>query len=791
MPESTPAVFLSYASQDAEAARRIAEALRAADIEVWFDEAELGGGDAWDRKIKQQIRECALFIPVVSANTEARLEGYFRREWRIAVDRMADMDDALPFLVPIVIDDTDDATARVPDRFRERQWTHLPGGETTPAFVERLATLLAADTATPPPPPERTAGAARIRRDKPGALPTWLMACIVVVGVGTGLYYAVGLPLLHRSGDDAPTPPLAPALATPPISDERPYIIGTLAVLPPQVIVRTPESTAFAESLQEELLTELNRLRSFELVAQSAASPPNADFMVETSLQLDGAERRVTLRIIEAATNRHIAAETFSRTPDATVNAALLRKELAWDMAIRIYRDLREERPPSPASQARLDQVVAKLTAEADALRVRFWGDDGDPPDPSLYERLMELTRETLAIVPDHPQALTDHGSFLGHAAFVGRANFFDDNWRQSTLLSLRRAAANNPTSVAAQRNLGNYYLTTEGQPSLSLPYLQDAVRLADADAPYANNWPYYQLASALHQTGQSVAALRVLERAPHDPAIDQLSYWTDPFIATRRFGDALDFLRHHAPRLSAADAGGSALTIDHLITDMEVRWSGDREALRPFVARLDNDPFATAGMRCRYHLAIGDYAGVLQEMAAVEPGRDPYAPNPIEMALYRGLALARTGNETLAHSFFRSVLSRFTTGPEAEMMLQRVPGIVHSSSAFMHAGLGQIDEMHTSIEAARASTDPGRNLQGYLQAEYLIALAYAEAGAVTEACATINQLLSTPSTESTGSVLANVSFDQLHDTPEFQTLIGRHQDQLQDPAILDRLFAE
>jgi len=52
LPErvNTPsgAVFLSYASQDAEAAARICDALRAAGIEVWFDQSELRGGDAWD-----------------------------------------------------------------------------------------------------------------------------------------------------------------------------------------------------------------------------------------------------------------------------------------------------------------------------------------------------------------------------------------------------------------------------------------------------------------------------------------------------------------------------------------------------------------------------------------------------------------------------------------------------------------------------------------------------------------------------------------------------------------------
>jgi len=78
------AVFLSYASQDAEAARRICDALRAAGVEVWFDQSELRGGDAWDAKIRGQIASCALFVPVISANTQARLEGYFRIEWKLA-----------------------------------------------------------------------------------------------------------------------------------------------------------------------------------------------------------------------------------------------------------------------------------------------------------------------------------------------------------------------------------------------------------------------------------------------------------------------------------------------------------------------------------------------------------------------------------------------------------------------------------------------------------------------------------------------------------------------------------
>jgi hypothetical protein len=131
---SAGAVFLSYASQDAEAAKRICDALSAAGIEVWFDKSELRGGDAWDRKIREQIHFCRLLIPVISAETGPRDEGYFRREWALASDRTRDMAEKRAFLIPVVIDDTPERGASVPDKFHQIQWTRLPAGMTPPAL---------------------------------------------------------------------------------------------------------------------------------------------------------------------------------------------------------------------------------------------------------------------------------------------------------------------------------------------------------------------------------------------------------------------------------------------------------------------------------------------------------------------------------------------------------------------------------------------------------------------------------------------------------------------------------
>jgi hypothetical protein len=150
MSGSGKAVFLSYTSQDAGAAKRICEALRAGGIEVWFDQSELRGGDAWDQKIRQQIRDCALFIPIISANTASRHEGYFRLEWNLADQRTHKIARNRPFIFPVCLDTTPDAGADVPDSFLRVQWTRLPAGETPAAFVDRISELLSPGDASAP-----------------------------------------------------------------------------------------------------------------------------------------------------------------------------------------------------------------------------------------------------------------------------------------------------------------------------------------------------------------------------------------------------------------------------------------------------------------------------------------------------------------------------------------------------------------------------------------------------------------------------------------------------------------
>ena len=217
---STPtgAVFLSYASEDAAAAQLIADELRAAGIKVWFDQSELRGGDAWDRRIREQIHDCRLFIAVISANTERRDEGYFRREWALAADRTRDMVHNRAFLVPVVIDGTTDRDPAVPEKFRELQWTRLPGGETPAAFVERVRHLLSPEN-SPAPDSARSVSSA-IASSAPARGRISRRRGMLYGAIAAAALVAVGYFALERLNRPKPGVPGAASIAVLPLANE-------------------------------------------------------------------------------------------------------------------------------------------------------------------------------------------------------------------------------------------------------------------------------------------------------------------------------------------------------------------------------------------------------------------------------------------------------------------------------------------------------------------------------------------------------------------------------------------
>jgi TolB-like protein/tetratricopeptide (TPR) repeat protein len=335
-------VFLSYASQDAEAAQKICQALRAAAIEVFLDQSELRGGDAWDQKIRREIHDCALFVPLISAHSDARHEGYFRREWKLAVDRTADMSDRVAFLVPVVIDDTSDSRADVPERFRQVQWTRLPGGETPLAFVERIKRLLAPQlsplSAVPGAAPGLREPVRASQRSKP------VLLAIVAVVLATLAYFVADKFWIskHLAASTAFNPP--------------PH---SIAVLPFANMSGDKDQEYFSDGLTEELLNSLSEINELQVAARTSAfsfKGTNTDIgtiarklnvgaVLEGSVRRSANTIRITAQLINAVTGFHLWSKTYDRdlgdvlklqTEIATEVASALKVTLLGDVAAKV-----------------------------------------------------------------------------------------------------------------------------------------------------------------------------------------------------------------------------------------------------------------------------------------------------------------------------------------------------------------------------------------------------------------------------------------------------------------------
>jgi TolB-like protein/tetratricopeptide (TPR) repeat protein len=339
---SPGAVFLSYASEDGPAAERIATALRAAGIEVWFDKEALRGGDVWDRQIRRQIKDCALFVPVISEHSQARGEGYFRLEWTLADQRTQLMGKNRTFIVPVCIDDTLERDADVPDSFVAVQWTRLPGGESSAAFVTRLAALLAPGTPAAPrraAVPLASAAIARPHLSRSNRHFVWIALAILVLA-------AVVWMVVSRLRSGAPET----ARFSPPAH--------SIAVLPFTNLSGDKEQQYFSDGLTEELLNSLSQINALQVAARTSAfsfgDHPDVTTVahrLNVAAVLEGSVRRsehtvrITVQLINAITGFNLWSHSYDRdlsdvlqlqTQIATAVAEALKVKLLGDLTAKI-----------------------------------------------------------------------------------------------------------------------------------------------------------------------------------------------------------------------------------------------------------------------------------------------------------------------------------------------------------------------------------------------------------------------------------------------------------------------
>jgi TolB-like protein len=427
------AVFLSYSREDLPAARRIADALGAFDVEVWFDQDGLEGGDAWDQKIRRQIKACALFIPIISASTQARREAYFRLEWKLAEERTHLMAAGTSFLLPIAIDDTKEAGALVPESFLRTQWTRLPRGLPNTAFVERVRALLESQLRPHAVPPGPDAASSTKSGNSAKKIVAIAMAAALAIVASVWLWR-------QRSGGSAPA-----TAATSALSDK------SIAVLPFTNLSEDKANGFFADGVQLEIQTSLQNIADLAVIAPTSVmqyrdtkksdreigAELGVAYLLKGGVQRAGDTVHVIGQLIDARTQRQVWAHPYNlelkdifaiqselaRSIAAQLKAVLSPQEKArigraptanteaYDLYLQA-RDLLNNggldmnglthAASLLQSAVKLDDQFAAAWGELAAVHVRFVRRSYDPTGSHLKDaRLAAETMERLA--PDEP----------------------------------------------------------------------------------------------------------------------------------------------------------------------------------------------------------------------------------------------------------------------------------------------------------------------------------------------------------------------------------------------------
>ncbi|HEY4301474.1 MAG TPA: TIR domain-containing protein [Candidatus Didemnitutus sp.] len=622
MSESAPsqsprAIFLSYAREDAPAARRIADALRAFGMEVWFDQNELRGGDAWDQKIRTQIRDCALFVAVISATTQARNEGYFRREWRMAVDRTHDMASGRTFLLPVVIDETPEDEALVPDEFLKVQWTRMSGAP-SPEFVILVKQIL--ETPAKPTGRSRPATAAPTHSSAPmraapkkSGFPAWAWGVMLILAAG------VAVVILRPRHDAIPTAQAAPATAPAPATivpavpaaahvEEK-----SVAVLPFENMSEEKDASAFfADGVHEDLLTNLSLIRDLHVVSRTSvmqyrnttksikqiAQELGVAYILEGSVRRAGNKVRVTGQLIKASTDEHVWAKSYDRDlTDVFAIQGELSQAIAQALAAAISpeeRQLIERRPTdslvaydayqkahqmaqSANDESVSDQQVSDLLLRAVKLDPHFaiaWGElarhdaymffNEVDTAPARLERARTSIETAVRLAPDDPAVIENYGDYYYYA--------FRDYTRAAE--QYRRLAILRPNDAVVFGSLALIH-RRQGRFKECMVEFRRAIELDPHDLRYL--YSAQQTAQSLNLYAEAKALQdRVLALTPDD--VSQLAV-----LVTARFAESGDVQAADTWFAQAKAPAGQ----EHMLVFQKKTWAGSKGDW-PEVIRLD-----------------------------------------------------------------------------------------------------------------------------------------------------------------------------------------------------------
>jgi len=695
LPEPAFSVFLSYASEDRAAVFKFTGILRAAGIDVWFDANELRGGDAWDDQIRQRIKSCTFFVPVVSHNTQERSEGYFRREWRFAIERSHDMADDRPFVLPVSLIDIRPESARVPKLFLDLHWINLPDGETGERLAEALHLLhrkVVAKTAMEgarDDSPHRS-GARSWRPERlPAARRPFALILLVLASV---LVAALAWKWWANS----------PAVSSVTAAAGAPPDMNSLAVLPFVNSSGDPKDDYMSDGLSEELLAALGRDPALHIVArtssfafkgralsaQQIASQLGVAKLVEGSLRRSGDQIKIDVQLVNGLNGFRLWSRDY---PFQLRDIFEVQSTVANDVVAQIFPDAGRTQPTRRATTRSLDAYDAFLRARSFQAK------------PSTRENLEEARKyfqKATEADPNYAVAWARLGTTLLRLRTTG----FDDSDSnlQQVHQAIERALAIDPDLPEAHAAMAGYLTKDWTNQGLAEKELQLARETLPNDPDIL-----LSLATCSLNLGRKPQAVQYVRQAAD---LDPENGVTANYCAF-----VLDAASLYPEALAECDRAykvtgwtGSLANKAFMIRDWKGSISAALESLDQSLPSATSQEDRNYYWRLRAGLlhAKGDFKGALKAVEQIDTELVPSQFYYHSKSLLSARIHESMGDMASASKEFQRALV------DAESYHSLSPGALraYTSLALIYAGLGREKEARATVERSLELLPPAEN---------------------------------------------------------------------------------
>lgn len=392
--------------------------------------------------------------------------------------------------------------------------------------------------------------------------------------------------------------------------------VRALVVLPFENLTNDPEQAFFVSGIHEALIAEMSRIRALRVISRTSAmsfqdsgkSIPEiaqelgVDAVIEGSVLKAGDTVRITVQLIDAASDRHLWAENFDRKlKDILALYSEVTREIAEQIRVTLTADER----------ARLDATVAVNPAVYDLyLKGRYLCDNWSPGEMEQGIRFLE---RAIALEPTHAPAHAQLALCEQYRAFFGYVRPTDVYERSSAAAA--RAIELDARLAEAHVALAGIQYYMEYQPRAALASLTTALQLNESSVR-----TLLHLSWLLGESGRPEEALEHSRRAER---LDPLSP-----VVVHAAGQVHYLARNYPEAITVME---QALDLDRSDPSMHYFLAWPHEQLGNFeqAIALHRRAIELSGGSPLYQAALGHTLGAAGRTAEAREILDALQANP------------------------------------------------------------------------------------------------------------------------------------------------------------------